>query len=104
MNIKLILAILLFVMSTFLNAATLKKSSNEIEKLIQISFYNINNLDTYRLKKDYNITLRLNIADGILIFKYDGNEELGTLIKKVKSQEKDIKSIKRYKRYNFRAY
>ena len=72
--------------------------------LIEIKYYNINDMQTELLEKRYNLTLWLAIADGICIYKYTGKESINKVIYDIDKDILNIKSIKRYEKYNFSNY
>ena len=72
--------------------------------LIEIKYYNINDMQTELLEKKYNLTLWLAIADGICIYKYTGKESINKVIYDIDKDILNIKSIKRYEKYNFSNY
>ena len=69
---------------------------------VQITYYDINNLDTFSLKQKYNLELQTAIADGVLVFIYHGNMPIEKVIQKIKSQEKQIKDVRKYKSFHFK--
>ena len=116
-----ILIICLFVLSQncFANYATLKaykqgvKNQVKIEKaplfkrsnsLFVIEFVNINKMDTYSLKQKYGFELTQCIADGICIFKFDNNQSNLFKFDEIINKEVNIKQIKEYKSYEFKAF
>jgi len=72
--------------------------------LIEIKYYNINDMKTDLLEKKYNLILWLAIADGICVYKYTGKESINKVIFDIDKDILNIKSIKRYEKYNFSNY
>ena len=72
--------------------------------LVEIKYYDINNMQTELLNKKYNLTLWLAIADGICIYRYSGKEQINSIIYKLKKDILNLKSVKIYKKYDFMNY
>jgi len=72
--------------------------------LIEIKYYDINDMQTELLEKKYGLVLWLAIADGICIYKYVGNDDIYVIIKQLRKNIANIKSIRKYKKYNFNSY
>ena len=71
---------------------------------IQVEFKELNNLDFHAFELKYNLMLERAIAEGIMIYKLKENQDIHTLIIKIKDEEKNIKSIKAYKKYSMKIY
>jgi len=81
--------------------ASLFKRSNS---LFVIEFMNINKMDTYSLKQKYGFELTQCIADGICVFKFDNNQSNLLKFDEIIKKEANIKQIKEYKPYEFKAF
>ncbi|MBD3797840.1 MAG: hypothetical protein IE887_08910 [Campylobacterales bacterium] len=77
---------------------------NTNNKLLELKYFDINNLDTFYLEREYKLKLVQCIADGICIFEYFGEENIDLLINKIKIEETKIKSVRSYKPYNFKPF
>jgi hypothetical protein len=80
----------------------------EIEKkyknFIEISYYDINEMDTDLLEKKYGLDLWLCIGDGICIFKAKKEKNCEIIIERIKKEEPAINSVKKYFRYEFKPF
>lgn len=94
--------------------SVIKKKQHAVEKfdtnstneklLLEVRYYDINKMDTEYLEKMYDISLWNCIADGICIFKYNGNESREAILNRIRTNEKNIKNIKQYEKYNFKTF
>lgn len=80
------------------------KLKNKYMNLLEIKYYDINQMNTDSLEVKYDIFLWQCIADGICVFRYKGNENINFVIQTIKNSEKSIKNIREYKEYNFKLF
>ena len=73
-------------------------------KLLEIKYFDINNLNTEYLEKQYSLFLQQCIADGICIFRYNGDENIYQVIQEIQENEKKIRSVRKYQKYNFKVF
>jgi len=77
---------------------------NNTNNLIEIKYYDINNMDINYLKNRYNLHFKKCIADGICIFKYKGKKNIRQIINEIRLTEKKISNVKIYRKYNFQPF
>lgn len=118
MKIKLLILLLVFSLSAedkFEKLRQMKQSTksskviqqsqeNSSNKLLEIKYFDINYLDTDYLEEYYSLYLQECIADGICIFKYNGEDNINQIVRQIQTQEKKIRSIREYKKYNFKPF
>jgi len=94
------------VMKQSVQAMRVSKRSQEAthNKLLEIKYFDINNLNTDYLEKHYSLDLQQCIADGICIFKYNGKENMHKVIDAIQRNEKKISSVRKYQKYNFTLF
>ena len=84
--------------------AARQSQEDSCNKLLEITYFDINNLNTDYLQKQYDLYLQQCIADGICIFKYNGKENTEQVIHKIQKNEKKIRSVRKYQKYNFKPF
>ena len=80
-----------------------KETVNPNAHYFIVSFYDINQMDTWKLEERYSLQLHLCIADGICIFKHLNADKKPLNINTILNEEPTIKKISEYKAYNFQT-
>lgn len=75
---------------------------NKYKNDIEITYHDINNMDTDLLERKYHIYLWICLGDGICIFKSKKDEDIEKLIQKIKTEEPNINTVKKYFRFEFK--
>ncbi len=69
-----------------------------------IDFKDINKMDTFALEQKYTLKLSECIVDGICIFKFLNAQTQQLNISEILNAEPNIKALKEYKPYEFKAF
>lgn len=87
-------------------AKAVQKTPKQLLKkgYIQIIYHNWSALDVLELRRRYKITPVYGIADGVIVFYYDGDENIFDLIERIKREQKEIEDIRIYKKNRFSAF
>lgn len=77
------------------------EKESKYKNYVQIIYNDINKMNTDMLQSKYGLYLWQCIVDGVCVFEYKGTNNIEFIIEKIKSEQKDIKYIKKYGQFQF---
>ncbi|MBU0719729.1 hypothetical protein KJ877_00145 [bacterium] len=86
------------------NTSEASEMEKKYKNYIEISYKDINTMNTEQLEEKYGIYLWLCIADGICVFKSKKNQDMDLLIQTIQKEEPDIDRVKKYYMDQFKPF